>query len=349
MLRALAPDAECLLAVGKVDGSARAACRTTLVPGLASPGRTEVARELEALAGGFAPDAVHVHNVVNPEALAWAADRGAVATVQDHRGFCPGRGKWTLAGRPCRDAMDDAPCAACFEDRAYFAHILSVTRERLAELSRMRRIVVLSRYMAAELAAVGVPGRALRVIPPFVHGLDPGASPDGPACVLFAGRLVAGKGVRDAVVAWRSSAVDLPLVFAGTGPERAGLEREGFEVLGWVPRERLSSVYARARALLLPPRWQEPFGIAGIEALALGVPVAAWRSGGVAEWHPGPGLAEWGDLDGLAAALRAAVAAHPLPPRAFGPEGPMRALREVYAEVSAPAAVSTTARSRPST
>ena len=106
----------------------------------------------------------------------------------------------------------------------------------------------------------------------------------------------------------------LPLVLAGTGPLRAELERTAanadeprLEVLGWVGRASLAALYGRARALLFPPRWQEPFGIVGLEALSFGVPVVAWESGGVREWHPGPGLVPWGDVPALARALREAV------------------------------------------
>jgi glycosyltransferase involved in cell wall biosynthesis len=78
-------------------------------------------------------------------------------------------------------------------------------------------------------------------------------------------------------------------------------------VRGWVDRAELARLYRGARALLFPPRWQEPFGIVGIEALSFGVPVVAWESGGVAEWHPGPGLVRWGDVPALARALREVV------------------------------------------
>jgi glycosyltransferase involved in cell wall biosynthesis len=167
--------------------------------------------------------------------------------------------------------------------------------------------VVLSQYMKTELAAAGVPSGRVAVVPPFVHGLVAGSRAEGPPCVLFSGRLAAGKGVRDVVAAWRLAGVDLSLVFAGTGPLRFELERRGHTVLGWVPHAALGRLYRRARALVMPPRWQEPFGIVGLEALTMGTAVAAWRSGGVGEWHPGrPELVEWGDVAGLAAALRAA-------------------------------------------
>ena len=142
----------------------------------------------------------------------------------------------------------------------------------------------------------GRPPRRVHVVPPFVHRLDPGAAPSGPPCVLFVGRLVEAKGVRDAVAAWRRSGVDLPLVMAGTGPLRAELTAQAgrgegpeLEVPGWVERDRLSGLYRRARALLLPSRWQEPFGIVGLEALSFGVPVVAWESGRRRGVAPGAG------------------------------------------------------------
>ena len=159
--------------------------------------------------------------------------------------------------------------------------------------------------------------------------------------MLFVGRLVEAKGVRDAVAAWRRSGVGLPLVLAGTGPLRAELAAQAgrgegpeLEVLGWVERDRLSGLYRRARALLLPSRWQEPFGIVGLEALSFGVPVVAWESGGVGEWHPGPGLVRWGDVEALARALADAVNRRvTLPPR-FERDEAIGRLLAIYARVA---------------
>jgi glycosyltransferase involved in cell wall biosynthesis len=325
---------ETLLAVGHDDGTLRAPCPVVAVPGLDA--REDAPAALDDLARGLRPHVVHVHNVVNPVAVEWAARRGpAVLTIQDHRWFCPGRGKWTRDGRVCDQAMGAETCAPCFDDAAYFRSVHALTERRLAGARRLR-VTVLSRYMKRELVAAGVPDDQVAVTPPFVHGLDPSAAPDGPPCVLFVGRLVEAKGVADALEAWRLSELPLPLVFAGTGPLRDGLEHEGVEVLGWVPRERLSGVYRRARAVLMPPRWQEPFGIVGLEALAMGVPVVAWESGGVAEWHPGP-LVRWGDVDGLARALSDAVGRVADPATGFEAGQSMRRLEAVYANAIAAA------------
>jgi glycosyltransferase involved in cell wall biosynthesis len=313
------------LAVGQADAGVDAPCAVRIVPGLEARGSAPF--DVRA-AMAARPDVVHVHTVVNPEVLAWAAGVPAVVTVQDHRAFCPGRGKWTLAGERCAAAMSEEACGSCFEDAAYFRDTLELTRRRLDAL-RPLRVIVLSRYMRDELVAVGLDRDRIAVVPPFVRAFPP-AAPDGPPCVLFAGRLVEAKGVRDAVAAWRASGLDAPLVAAGAGPLRPELERAGATVTGWVDRAGLGALFARAGALVLPSRWQEPFGIAGLEALTCGVPVAAWESGGVAEWHRGDGLVPWGDTDALGDALRRIFGTRAEAPDAFRPEPLMARLHAVY-------------------
>jgi glycosyltransferase involved in cell wall biosynthesis len=42
-------------------------------------------------------------------------------------------------------------------------------------------------------------------------------------------------------------------------------------------------LFARARGLLMPIRWDEPFGMVMVEALACGTPVIAFREGAASE------------------------------------------------------------------
>jgi glycosyltransferase involved in cell wall biosynthesis len=103
-----------------------------------------------------------------------------------------------------------------------------------------------------------------------------------------------------------------------------------------VGREELSALYRRARALLQPSRWQEPFGMTGIEALSFGVPVAAWESGGVSEWHSGLGLVPWGDVDALARAVAAAVERRVVLPPAYPREEAVGRLLALYGRLTRP-------------
>ena len=328
LLDALSAGHELHLAVGRADRAVRPPCPVGVVPGLDSRIRAEA--DLEPVLARLEPDVVHMHNVVNPTVLEWAAGRDAVMTVQDHRFFCPGRGKWTADGRTCGEAMARELCAGCFDDPRYFEDTLQLTAERLEPLKRMR-LTVLSAYMQRELIRVGVPATRITVAPPVAYGLDLAARADGPPCILFAGRVVEAKGIRDAIEAWRRSGLDLPLVVAGTGPLRREVETAGVVVLGWLDRRRLSAAYRRAAVVVMPSRWQEPFGLVGLESLTMGTPVAAWDGGGIREWHPGGELlAPWGDVDGLARAIRVGTRQRVDPPDGFERELLARRLEAVY-------------------
>ncbi|MGE0453931.1 MAG: glycosyltransferase family 4 protein [Vicinamibacteria bacterium] len=317
------------VAAADLEGQPPACPELSVVAGLEARGEDPAPLlALDALVAAERPDLVHVHTVMNPRVLEWAGARPALITVQDHRLFCPGRGKLRLDGRVCVEAMSPTTCAPCFEDQAYFRHILGLTERRLRALRSLRRVVVLSEYMQRELVAVGVPEQQVDVVPPFVHDLRD-CPANGPPCVLFVGRLVSAKGPLEAVAAWRASEVRLPLVVAGTGPLREAVAAAGAEVLGWVGRAELARLYARARAVLLTSRWQEPFGIVGLEARSLGVPVVAWDSGGVREWSPSA-LVPWGDVEGLARELNRALAGGAAPKVADERAVRMRQLSDVY-------------------
>jgi glycosyltransferase involved in cell wall biosynthesis len=234
------------------------------------------------LAGLAAPlgaaEVVHLQNVMNPVAIAAAAATGrAVVTVQDHRVFCPGRGKTLPDGTACRQSMSYDACSECLPDRDYRARTLELTSARRDALEGAR-LVVLSRYMASELEREGLSGA--EVLPPWLEvGEERDDAGDG---FLVGGRLVGHKGVRDAVDAWSRADTGLPLRVAGDGPLADDLP--GTERLGWLSPGRLREELRRARALLFPSVWQEPLGILALEALSQGTPVIVSEVGGTAEW-----------------------------------------------------------------
>ena len=228
-------------------------------------------------------DLVHLQNVMNPAALRRAVATGrAVITVQDHRVFCPGPGRTRPDGSRCQRPMSFETCTDCLEDGDYRTRLLELTRSRLKALAGARRLVVLSRYMAEELGAVGL--GPIEVVPPQVtshHARAEGAAGRG---VLLGGRLVRHKGVGRAVRAWRRAATGQPLRVAGAGPLEAELGLQGVERLGWLSAAALRRELGQARMVLFPSRWQEPFGILGVEALAEGAPVVVAATGGTSEW-----------------------------------------------------------------
>lgn len=253
----------------------------------------QVGRELKSFIDKNEPNLIHVHNILNPHLLETLAEfRPAVITVQDHRFFCPGRGKVLPDDRQCFEPPG-LGCSACFRDEDYFMRLMLLVRARLKALSKFPALITLSEYMKGELVQAGLPEERIKVIHPFPHGLDLTLSSAAfGRKVLFAGRLVRAKGVFDLVEALALAGDRVQLVFAGAGPAEEEL-REKVEELnlsdrvefkGWVPHEDLSRLYREARLVVLPSLWREPFGITGLEAQAMGRPTAAYDSGGVTEW-----------------------------------------------------------------
>ncbi len=109
--------------------------------------------------------------------------------------------------------------------------------------------------------------------------------------VLWVGRMTAEKGPHRAIAAARAAAV--PLVLAGViqPGQQSFFDREvaphidGDRVrfLGEISGSLKRSVFAGARALLMPISWQEPFGMVMVEALACGTPVIAFPAGAASE------------------------------------------------------------------
>jgi glycosyltransferase involved in cell wall biosynthesis len=99
---------------------------------------------------------------------------------------------------------------------------------------------------------------------------------------LIVSALVPYKGIGTALAAF--SGLDRPLLVVGEGPEMARLRAvapPNATFAGHVPREKLRSLYAGARALIFPGK--EDFGIVPLEAMAAGCPVIALAAGGALE------------------------------------------------------------------
>lgn len=100
---------------------------------------------------------------------------------------------------------------------------------------------------------------------------------------LIISRLVKQKGVDLAIRACNK--LKVPLVIVGEGREEKHLRSISGPTIsfkGFIPDENVANVYSKTKALIYCSR-EEDFGLTPVEAMSHGVPVIAFRSGGVEE------------------------------------------------------------------
>ncbi len=146
--------------------------------------------------------------------------------------------------------------------------------------------------------ATSSPGRSLARAEVAHPGIDtdlfaPAPRHDWGWRLLYVGRIDERKGIDTAIEALGLLPEAATLTVLGSGDEallaglralcaRLGLERR--VELAVRPREEVPAAYARADALLFPVRWEEPWGLVPLEAMAVGTPVVATGTGGSAEY-----------------------------------------------------------------
>ena len=149
------------------------------------------------------------------------------------------------------------------------------------------------------------------------NGIDSGAWPfcaAGDGSAVWCGRINANKGTHLAIEAARRAGIPLTVFGAVEEPDYwenivapalGGSVRYG----GHLDAPALASEVGRASVSLFTPCWDEPFGLVAVEAMACGVPVAAFDMGASREVIAEAGvITPPGDAAALAQAIPAAMA-----------------------------------------
>src|SRR6266567_3974334 len=165
-------------------------------------------------------------------------------------------------------------------DASYMEWALSVPMIAISEHARSRRTLPLN--------IVGVVHHGL----PLVHFQPTGKQPE--RFFAWLGHFVPEKGPHLAIEAAKTAGV--PLVLAGTIDQSVQASVDYFEqmikphidhqqitYIGPVNMEQKMDLLSRARGLLNPLQWEEPFGMVMIEAMAVGCPVIAFARGAAPE------------------------------------------------------------------
>lgn len=166
-------------------------------------------------------------------------------------------------------------------------------REKRRALERSGANLAVSEAVAQELRATGIP--RVEVIPNIIDAEEArvasreGTLPLPDRYLLFVGKLEENKGARLLIPAIARAGTGLPLVVLGEGTLQHDLHleaaRHDVELLlrGWASREDVLKAMSHATALVFPSLWPEPLSRVLLEAVAVGTPIAAMRTGGTPE------------------------------------------------------------------
>ena len=224
--------------------------------------------------------------------------------------------------------------AAFYSHHAHKAHVVAISQ--------------------AQLDSAPPQVRAAGVVPNPIDAEEWPLVRDKDDYLLWVGRMTDEKGPHRAIAAARAART--PLVLAGPVQpgQEAFFEREVaphiddwcVRYVGEVAGEHKTRLFARARALLMPIRWPEPFGLVMLEAMVCGTPVIAFPEGSARELvTPGQTGLLVNDEREMAAACQETELIDPVRCRAIAVERfdarcVARAYEEIYRHVSEPVRLS---------
>lgn len=238
----------------------------------------------------------HLHNwhkVLSPSVFAplrKVAPR-LVMSAHDYFLTCPNGGQYNFrSGMPCNLAPLGAACLATSCDKRNYAHKLwrvarTAVRHAAFDMhSTPATVVVVHDGMIPLVENGGVNRAAIHVLRnPVTPWTATRVRAEQNRQFLFVGRLEVDKGV--VLLARAARRAGAPMRIIGEGPLSDTLKAEfpELELTGWKSRPEIADLCREARAVIMPSRWRETFGLVALEAATSGIPVVASRAALITE------------------------------------------------------------------
>ena len=238
----------------------------------------------------------HLHNwhkVLSPSVFAPLRKVAARLVMSAHDYFltCPNGGQYNFrTGTPCNLAPMGAACLASSCDKRNYAHKLwrvartAVRHAAFDMRSTPATVLVVHDGMIPLVESGGVNRSAIHVLRNPVTAWTMTRVPaERNRQFLFVGRLEVDKGVVLLARAARRAGAKVRVI--GEGPLSGSLKTEfpELELTGWKSRTEIAELCREARAVIMPSRWRETFGLVALEAATSGIPIVASRAALITE------------------------------------------------------------------
>ncbi|BAZ27753.1 group 1 glycosyl transferase [Cylindrospermum sp. NIES-4074] len=229
----------------------------------------------------------------------------AVFTLHNHSSYCPSGTKFLAdRGRQCDRLMNPLGCAwghivdGCGSRRPQ--NILQNWGNASHPLEALKKlsipVIANSDYVRSQIISSGLsPERVVTLR----CGVKPPKNPSQPLSqeihqnqrILFAGRIVAYKGIEWLIKALAKTDQHIHLDIAGDGWGKPSMEKLAQKMglsdritwHGWCNGDKLAALYQQCFAVVFPSLWPEPAGLVTLEAYAHQRPVIASAVGGIPE------------------------------------------------------------------
>jgi len=254
-------------------------------------------KDIDSIIQNAHPDICHIHNtfpLISPSVY-YACQKNHIPVVQtlhNYRLLCPAATLFR-EGKVCEDCSDKFfPWPGIWHGCYHGSHLhsslvasLLATHKILGTWSRqIDCFIALTEFARSKFVQAGLPAEKIIVNANFLAP-DPGKKIKFGEFALFVGRLSPEKGLWTLINAWREIP-EIPLKIIGDGPlfdelhEKVISHIKGqVEFLGRLSHDQVLDKMKKARVLIFPSEWYEPFGLSIIEAYACGLPVIGSRLG----------------------------------------------------------------------
>lgn len=261
----------------------------------------KTARDIRKIAALEKPDIAHVHNVwplITPGIylVLKKLKIPVVQTIYNYRFLCA-NGYFFVNNKICLKCAKGNNLHAVFNKCYQNSLIQSLLRASILSLCRFFKIfhknidgyIFLSHWLKCLFIKYGFEEPKSFIKPGVIDMPECEPSMNHENYIAYMGRLSSEKGLNLLLQAMKELPyINLKIIGSGEEDEnlRAFAEKNNLnnvEFTGHIKGEKRFEILKKAMFSVIPSIWYEPFGLAAVESLALGVPVVGAKTGGLAD------------------------------------------------------------------